>query len=46
MDWYEKAETIRSPGNDDAILRWNSCVRTLDREELEPESAERDMPLE
>ncbi len=46
MEWYEKAEAIRPSGNDDTILRWNSCVRTLEREKLEPESAERDMPLE
>jgi tetratricopeptide (TPR) repeat protein len=26
---YAEAETIRPPGNDDAILRWNSCVRAL-----------------
>ncbi len=29
MDWYEKAEAIRPRGNDDAILRWNTCVRVL-----------------
>ena len=29
MDWYAKAEAIRPPGNDDAILRWNTCVRIL-----------------
>jgi tetratricopeptide (TPR) repeat protein len=29
MEWYEKAETLRPPGNDDAVLRWNTCVRTL-----------------
>ena len=29
MTWYEKAEAIRPPGNDDAILRWNTCVRVL-----------------
>ncbi len=29
MEWYAKAETIRPPGNDDAILRWNTCVRVL-----------------
>lgn len=46
MDWYEKAEAVRPPGNDDAILRWNSCVRTIDREKLEAESNERDLPLE
>ena len=26
---YAEAERLRPPGNDDAILRWNSCVRTL-----------------
>ena len=29
MQWYAKAEAIRPPGNDDAILRWNTCVRVL-----------------
>ncbi len=32
MDWYEKAEAVRPPDNDDAILRWNTCVRILSRE--------------
>ena len=26
---YAEAERLRPPGNDDPILRWNSCVRTL-----------------
>jgi len=26
---YGEAEALSPPGNDDAILRWNSCVRTL-----------------
>ena len=26
---YAEAERLRPPGNDDAILRWNSCVRAL-----------------
>jgi tetratricopeptide (TPR) repeat protein len=29
MELYEKAEAIRPPGNDDAILRWNTCARVL-----------------
>ena len=29
MAWYEKAEAIRPAGNDDAILRWNTCARLL-----------------
>ena len=29
MDWFEKAEEHRPPGNDDAVLRWNTCVRMI-----------------
>jgi hypothetical protein len=29
MEWFEKAEGLRQPGDDDAILRWNTCQRTL-----------------
>ena len=37
MEWYEKAEAIRPEGNDEAILRWNSCARLLEgHKELAP----------
>jgi hypothetical protein len=29
MSWYEKAEENRPAGNDDAILRWNTCARLI-----------------
>ena len=29
LAYFEKAEAIRPRGNDDAILRWNRCVRIL-----------------
>jgi hypothetical protein len=29
MGWYERAEAIRPAGNDDAILRWNTCARLI-----------------
>lgn len=29
MLWYEKAEAVRPQGNDDSILRWNTCARVL-----------------
>jgi hypothetical protein len=29
MDWYEKAEALRPAGNDDSILRWNTCARLI-----------------
>jgi len=36
MDHYEKAEAIRPPGKDDAILRWNTCARQIIRHHLKP----------
>jgi hypothetical protein len=45
MEWYERAEQLR-PHDTDAVLRWNSCVRAIERERLEPEAAERELPLE
>jgi hypothetical protein len=33
LTWYEKAEQMRPSGNDEAILRWNMCVRLLGRHE-------------
>jgi hypothetical protein len=32
MSWYERAEAIRPPGNDEALLRWNTCARILTRD--------------
>jgi hypothetical protein len=40
MSWFEKAEKIRPPGNDDPLLRWNTCARIINRNKLvarEPE---------
>jgi hypothetical protein len=31
LDLFEEAERIRPAGNDDSILRWNACVRFLER---------------
>ncbi len=31
MTWYAEAENLRAPGNDEAILRWNTCARILSR---------------
>lgn len=41
LDHFEKAERLRPSGNDDAVLRWNTCVRFLERHhELAPTEAE------
>jgi hypothetical protein len=29
MTHYERAINFASPGNDDAILRWNTCARVI-----------------
>ena len=41
MFWYERAEAIRPPDNDDATLRWNACVRTFTEQRLEPRVEEK-----
>jgi hypothetical protein len=41
MGCYEKAESLRPKGNDDALLRWNACARILEaHKELRPAPAE------
>jgi hypothetical protein len=45
MEWYERAEQLH-PHDTDAVLRWNSCVRAIEREKLEPEERGRELPLE
>jgi hypothetical protein len=48
MHWFEKAEPLRPPGQDDAILRWNTCVRIIERNKLVPREEEDriEFPLE
>ena len=36
MKLFERAEAIRPAGNDDSILRWNTCVRLIMRNNLHP----------
>lgn len=46
MTSYEKAEGLRPPGDDSVILRWNACVRSIEREALAPPPVEGEPPLE
>ena len=47
MECYEKAEAIRPAGNDDALLRWNTCARIIARNKLVPREEEKfEAPLE
>jgi hypothetical protein len=43
---FEEAEGLRAPGNDEALLRWNTCVRFLERhKDLAPSEAEVPEPI-
>ena len=47
MTWFEKAEAVRPAGNDDALLRWNTCVRIVAKNRLVPREEENfEPPLE
>ena len=48
MMHYERAEGLRPPHDDSALLRWNTCARILMRSQhLSPGTEERiDLPLE
>lgn len=48
MNYFEKAETIRPVGNDEALLRWNTCARIIERNKLVPRGEEErvELPLE
>jgi hypothetical protein len=48
MSWFEKAEALRPPGHDDALLRWNTCVRIIAQNKLVPRHEEEriEFPLE
>jgi hypothetical protein len=46
LEYFERAEAVRPAGNDDAILRWNTCVRVLQKHpELRPSGEMREEPL-
>jgi tetratricopeptide (TPR) repeat protein len=36
MRWYERAEELAPMGNEDALLRWNTCARQVMRHKLAP----------
>src|SRR5438477_432784 len=48
MSWFERAEPLCPPGHDDAILRWNTCARIIERNKLVPREEEEpiEFPLE
>lgn len=47
MHWFEKAEGVRPAGNDDALLRWNTCARMIVKNQLSAREDENiEPPLE
>jgi hypothetical protein len=46
MDRFEKAAAMRPDGDDEALLRWNACVRTIRRAGLQPRPEEPEQLLE
>jgi hypothetical protein len=48
MEFFEDAESKRPSGNDDALLRWNTCARIMERNKLVPRHEEErvEFPLE
>jgi len=45
MEHYEKAEALSPQGNEDALLRWNTCARQIMRQKLTPSAEEVHEPL-
>ncbi|MDQ2659601.1 MAG: hypothetical protein M3Y03_04200 [Verrucomicrobiota bacterium] len=45
MEFYEKAEAIRPSGNDDALLRWNTCARIITKNKLVAREEEKVEPV-
>ena len=46
MEHFENAEQVRPEGVDDAILRWNACVRTIRSANLRPPPPDVELGLE
>jgi hypothetical protein len=45
MRHYEEAAGIRPPGNDDALLRWNTCARLMNSPGVQPPREEPGEPF-
>jgi hypothetical protein len=45
LNLFEQAEQLRPLGNDDAVLRWNACVRFLAQTSLRPQGEETREPI-
>jgi hypothetical protein len=46
MEFYERASPMSPDDENEAILRWNACLRTIERAHLQPRPFEAEQPLE
>lgn len=46
MAYYDRAEAVRPPHNDDSLLRWNACARLLMELPAPPADIEEPEPLQ
>jgi hypothetical protein len=46
MEFYEKADAIGKQGNNDPILRWNTCARVIMEHHLSERPADSPSMLE
>jgi hypothetical protein len=47
MGFFDRAEAVRPPHNDDAVLRWNACARQIEHlPDTQPDAREEPIQLE
>ena len=47
MEHFERAQKLSPENNDDAVLRWNTCVRIIDdHPDIVPAPASQSEPVE
>ena len=45
MEWFERAEQNHRPGDEDAILRWNTCARIITERNLKARPHTEEHPM-
>ncbi|MEQ8812066.1 MAG: hypothetical protein RIE59_23565, partial [Imperialibacter sp.] len=45
MEFYEQSEAIRVSGNDESVLRWNTCARIIMDNNLGPRPKDNFIPI-
>lgn len=45
MEYYEQSEALRPAGNDESLLRWNTCARIIMENKLGPRPKDNFIPI-